>query len=197
MDEETLQEEFELDPLESYEDNCFIDFDTSFPISNRAQKSPVFDKQEYIHYILTRCYNNPNDQFEDIKTNHFYKRMYYFIPLISAIVICIIECYCILQLVNAAGFAREVRDFMQIAQNIETNEIDEFKKIFKAQCPAICTRPRFMEDEDMIRVMAIGYKYDRDYLLDFVDHCAYWRMKESEKESGDLRRKYDMIRKKR
>jgi len=69
-------------------------------------------------------------------------------------------------------------------------DIDEFKKIFKAQCPQIWNRYGFEDDRDMIRMMATGYKYNRDYLLDFVDHCAYWRMKESTKKSGDLRGKY-------
>jgi len=75
---------------------------------------------------------------------------------------------------------------MKIAENIQTKDINEFKKILKAQCPAICKRNGFMDDEDMMKIMAVGYKYNRDYLLDFVDHCVYWRMKESEKKSGNL-----------
>ena len=69
---------------------------------------------------------------------------------------------------------------MADAAEIDEFEIQRFKGIFASQCPTIWDRYGFKDDKDMIRVMAVGYKYNRDYLLAFIDHCAYCRMNNSD-----------------
>ena len=73
FDDESIADEFGL----HYTESIFEDFADEFPVFEHHEDDPYFCKEEYMYNILTRCYNNPDDEFRDIKPLPFHQCMLY------------------------------------------------------------------------------------------------------------------------
>eukprot|EP01083_Nonionella_stella_P165145 548708_1 len=68
---------------------------------------------------------------------------------------------------------------------LEKYTLDTVRGIYRKQCPMLYTND-WAADECMLTILAVGRKYNFDYLLHLVDDFSRWRLKNEHKNDSEL-----------